>query len=112
MPGFAINYLPMPKIPKILKKTSKSPFKKQTSEKLDEVLIPLKTTLVSPEFLINYIQFKSLMKNWYGSPYPREVALNYVEDPVELANFMCDDLYPLLRDIAAKSRFTGITRKL
>ncbi|KAL3281656.1 hypothetical protein HHI36_004862 [Cryptolaemus montrouzieri] len=112
MPGFAINYLSCPRSRKSFKKTSKSPFKKPTSEKLGEVLIPLKTTLVSPEFPINYLQFKSRMENWYGSPYPREVALNYVEDPVELANFMCEDLYPLWRDKAAKSRFTRITRKL
>ncbi|KAL3279414.1 hypothetical protein HHI36_016925 [Cryptolaemus montrouzieri] len=79
------------------KTPSKSPFKKPTSDKLVEVLLPLKTTLESPESLINYLQFNSLMENLYESPYPKEVALNYVEDPEELAYFMCDDLYPLER---------------
>lgn len=110
------NRLPYPRPQNDQKPKTKKPKKKSDSNKneksLDEVLVPIETTLEGPNSLLNYIQLKSLLEKTKGSTNPREIAEEFSDNVENLVSFIKNYLYPLATDRSLKNRFTRLTNKI
>ena len=96
----------------IIKRTKRSQTLTKFSEKLDEMLKPVKPTLhdAKSNFILNYCQFKCLLENACVTGNPIDIIKDYNQDSKALLH-MIETIHPLLKDRCLKNRIRRLAKK-
>lgn len=83
------------------------------SDKMEDLLSPLKTKLSGEEnpYVLNYAQFKGFIERTKGNPNIKDLSLEYTDDTQSLITMLREN-YLNLTDRNIKNRFTRIINKL
>ena len=97
----------------IIKRPMRSQSLTRFSEKLDEMLKPVKPTLddTKSNFILNYCQFKSLLENACSTGNPIDIIKDYTQDSKALLH-MIKTIRLLLKDRSLKNRIRRLAKKL
>ena len=89
----------------IIKRPKRSQPLTKFSEKLDEMLKPVKPTLddIKSNFILNYCEFKCILENACGTGNPTDIIEDYTQDSKALLH-MIEAIHPLLKDRSLKDR--------
>ena len=97
----------------IIKRPKRSQSLTKFSEKLDEMLKPVKPTLddIKSNFILNYCQFMCLLENACGTGNPIDIIKDHTQDSRALLH-MIETIHPLLKDRSLKNRIRRLAKKL
>lgn len=96
-----------------LKKPKSDKTNKNTTDRLEEQLLPLKPLLISEDnpYVLNYTQFKSFIERSVGNPDIKDLSTEYTTDNQALITMLRQN-YLNLTERNIKNRFTRIINKL